>query len=103
MWLPSLGAVVVTAAVVGIGERRSLRPVEAEPDAAPKPVVGLGLAAILAATVVVVVIRSSALPVFIIGVVVAGLRIWSGCRVERERRGPAEREDEPRGAEGRRG
>ncbi len=101
MWLPSLGAVVVTAAVVGIGERRSLRPVEAEPDAAPKPVVGLGLAAILAATVVVVVIRSSALPVFIIGVVVAGLRIWSGRRVERERRGPAEREDEPRGAEGR--
>ena len=99
MWLPSLGAVVATAAVVAVGERRSLRRVRAEPDAAPQPVVGLGLAAILAATVVVVVIRSSALPVFVIGVVVAGLRIWSGRRVERERRGPAEREDEPRGAE----
>ncbi len=78
MWLPWIGAVVATAAVVAIGERRSLHTVTAEPEPAPRPVLGLGLAAIIAATVIVIVIRSSALPVFVIGAVVAGIRAWQG-------------------------
>jgi len=41
-------------------------------------VLGLGLAAVVAATVAVVVLRSPALPVATVGVVVAGARVASG-------------------------
>jgi arsenical pump membrane protein len=78
MWLPWLAAVVVTAAVVAIGERRSLGPAATEPGQVSRPVLGIGLAAIVAATVLVVVIRASALPVFVIGVVAVGLRAIRG-------------------------
>ena len=78
MWLPWLGAVVVTAAVVAIGERRSLGRAATEPGRVSKPVLGIGLAAIVAATVLVIVIRSSALPVFVIGVLAAGTRATRG-------------------------
>jgi arsenical pump membrane protein len=81
MWLPWLGAVVVTAAVVAIGERRSLGPATTEPGQVSQPVLGIGLAAIVAATVFVIVIRSSALPVFAIGVLAAGIRLMRGGRV----------------------
>jgi arsenical pump membrane protein len=75
MWLPWLGAVVVTAAVVAIGERHSLGPVGNEPGQVSRPVLGTGLAAIVAATVLVIVIRDAALPVFVIGVLAAGIRV----------------------------
>jgi arsenical pump membrane protein len=75
MWLPWLGAVAVTAAVVAIGEWRSLGPVRSEPGQVSPPVVGIGLAAIVAATVLVVVIRSAALPVFVIGALAAAVRV----------------------------
>jgi arsenical pump membrane protein len=81
MWLPWLGALIVTAAVVAAGERRSLRRVQGEPEPAQRPALGLGLAAIVAATALVIVIRSSALPVFVIGVVAAGIRV-SGSRLQ---------------------
>jgi arsenical pump membrane protein len=78
MWLPWLAAVVVTAAVVAIGERRSLGPAATEPGQVSRPVLGIGLAAIVAATVLVIVIRAAALPVFVIGVLAVGLRATRG-------------------------
>jgi arsenical pump membrane protein len=81
MWLPWLSALIVTASVVAAWERRSLRRVHGEPEPAPRPVLGLGLAAIIAATVLVIVTRSSALPVFIIGVVATGIRVLVGGRL----------------------
>jgi arsenical pump membrane protein len=75
MWLPWLGAVAVTAAVVAIGERRSLGPVKSEPGQVSPPVLGIGLAAIVAATVLVIAIRSAALPVFVIGALAAAVRV----------------------------
>ena len=78
MWLPWLAAVVVTAAVVAIGERRSLGRSATEPGPVSRPALGIGLAAIVAATVIVVVIRAAALPVFVIGVLAVGLRATRG-------------------------
>lgn len=78
MWLPWLGALAVTALVVAAGERRSLRGVASEPERAPRPVLGVGLAAVVVATVLVVVIRSAALPVFAVGVIASGLRLARG-------------------------
>jgi arsenical pump membrane protein len=78
MWLPWLGAVVVTAVVVAIGERRSLGPVRTEPGQVSRPVLGIGMAAIVAATVLMIVIRTSALPVFAIGVLAAGIKVARG-------------------------
>lgn len=82
MWLPSLAAVIVTAVVVAAGERQSLRRVQSQPERAPRPALGLGLAAIVAATALVIVTRSSALPVFVIGAVFAGIRLFAGGRLE---------------------
>ncbi|MGH3395347.1 MAG: hypothetical protein ACRDPO_11735, partial [Streptosporangiaceae bacterium] len=115
MWLPWLAAVASTAAVVAIGERRSLRtaavraaavraeavraeavrtravptPVvrlvsarasQAAESAGPaepprRPVLGAGLVAVLAATVLVVTLASPALAVAGIGVGAAGIRL----------------------------
>jgi arsenical pump membrane protein len=102
MWLPWLAAVASTAAVVAIGERRSLRtmavrtaavrtetlrtaavpsvsaraPESAEPaELARRPVLGVGLVAVLLATVLVVTLASPALAVAAIGVVAAGIRL----------------------------
>lgn len=91
MWLPWLAAVVATAAVVAVGERRSLRTTvvrpeqAAEPQAgagagagsgyAVRPVPGVGLVAVLLATVLVVALSSPALAVAAIGVVAAGIRV----------------------------
>ncbi len=78
MWLPWLGALAVTAAVVAVGERRSLRSAGVTPRDLPQPVLGLGLAAVIVVTVLVIAVRESALPVFVIGVVVAGVRVSRG-------------------------
>jgi arsenical pump membrane protein len=71
-------AVVVTALVVALAERRSLggrsEPVT-EPD---RPGVGLGLVAVLAATALVLVLRSPALPVLAIGVLAVAVRLARG-------------------------
>jgi arsenical pump membrane protein len=83
MWLPWLGAVVVTAAVVAIMERSSLRGDAAEPDVMPRPVIGLGLAAIAAVAVLVIATRSAALPVLIIGAVAVAIRVAQASRAAR--------------------
>ncbi len=78
MWLPWLASILVTAAVVAWCERRSLRGEPAEAGEQDRPPLGLGLVAIVLATVLVIAVRSSALPVFAVGVITAGIRIVRG-------------------------
>ena len=87
MWLPWLCAVAVTAVVVAVGERSSLRSVESRARQAPRVEFGLGLAAIVAATLVVIVIREPALPVLLIG---AGAAAWRLRTSRPSRRSPSE-------------
>ncbi len=68
-------AVVVTAAVVAAVEHGSLRAGVGAPVPAPRPTFGLGLAAVTAVTILVVVLRSPALPVVAVGVAVVGCRL----------------------------
>ncbi len=65
----------MTAVVVAVFERRSLR-LNAERPTRPEPAKrGLGLVAIVGTTVLVIILRSPALPVAIVGVVVVGFRL----------------------------
>jgi arsenical pump membrane protein len=102
MWLPWLGAITVTALVVAFGERQSLRmpgssaagvsaagssaaglsasPRTAQASGAalgrpPRLVPGVGLVAIVAATLLVLLTRSAALPVLLTGALAAGIRL----------------------------
>ncbi|HMH93727.1 MAG TPA: SLC13 family permease [Streptosporangiaceae bacterium] len=79
MWLPWLGALVVTAAVVAVGERRSLRgAVPAAHGAVAqlgRPVRGVGLGAVLLATAAVVALPAPAIPVLLLGLAAAGVRL----------------------------
>ena len=78
MWAPGLVALIVTALVVGVVERRDLQlkatPVE-DPESAT---LGLGLAAIIVSAVLVVGLSTPALPVFGVGVVAVGIRVLRG-------------------------
>lgn len=75
MWLAWLTAIVVTAAVVAVAERRELRATTPAPGRGRRrPVLGLGLAAVLAATVLVVILRAPAIPVLIAGIAVVAVR-----------------------------
>ena len=76
MWAPALAALVVTAAVVAAFERRALRVSSGDPP--QRPVIGLGLVAVVLATVLVVALPSLALPVGIVGAAVAGFRLATG-------------------------
>jgi arsenical pump membrane protein len=78
MWLPALAALVVTAAVIGLSERRTLGLSPAPAAPAPRPVVGLGLASVIAATALVVALRAPALPVFAVGAVAITVRVLRG-------------------------
>ena len=78
MWGAALASLVVTAAVVGSIEHRSLRVRLEDPTAAERPALGLGLVAVLAATVLVVVLHNAAIPVAAIGVVIVAARIAKG-------------------------
>jgi arsenical pump membrane protein len=78
MWAPALAALVVTAAVIACVEHRSLRVRVDDPSRAERPVLGLGLAGVLAATVLVVVLRNPAIPVAAVGAVAIGVRLVSG-------------------------
>ena len=78
MWPSGLGAVAVTAAVVGLMERGSLRLRAPQPAPPERMVAGLGLLAVSAATVLIVALRSPALPVAAIGVAVMGIRVLRG-------------------------
>jgi arsenical pump membrane protein len=84
MWAPGLAALVVTAAVVVAAERRSLQVRNEDPTPSDRPSSGLGLAAVVAATILVVLLRSPALPVATVGVLGVGARLVRGA--ERPRR-----------------
>jgi arsenical pump membrane protein len=78
--LPWVAAVVVTAGVVAVGGRGLSRDDGADSDdarrpaaePAPAPKLGPGLAGVLAAVVLVLVLRSPAVPVAVVGVLSAG-------------------------------
>ena len=74
----ALASLVVTAAVVGGVEHRSLRVRVEDPTPVERPALGLGLVAVLAATVLVVVLHNAAIPVAAIGLVVVAARILKG-------------------------
>ncbi|HET6793035.1 MAG TPA: SLC13 family permease [Acidimicrobiales bacterium] len=77
-------AVVVTAVVVAVGQRRSDRVGGLAAGDARRSVAGLGLAGVVAASALVVVLRSPALPVAAVAVFVVGVRIVTGRqRIER--------------------
>jgi arsenical pump membrane protein len=74
-----VASVLVTAAVIALCHHRELR-ADAMPDEAlERPRLGIGLVAIVAATVLVVVLPNAALPVFAVGLIAVALRLrpWS--------------------------
>ena len=76
IWPSAVAALVVTALVIGVVERRSLRARPEAPAAGlQRPVLGIGLAAIVAATLAVVLLADPALPVVVIGGVAAAVRL----------------------------
>ena len=78
MALPWVATVLVTTSVIGVVERRRLGssgPVADPPDRA---VIGIGLAAVVVATVFVLVLRSPAVPVAAVGIVAVAVRLSSG-------------------------
>ena len=78
MWAPALAALVVTALVVMAVEHRALRVTTGELTPPVWPRLGLGLLAVAAATVLVLVLRSPALPVAVVGIVAIGIRLSTG-------------------------
>jgi arsenical pump membrane protein len=70
----AIAAAVVTALVVGIANRRVLRTPATPVLGTVRPVLGLGLTAVAAVTALVLVLRSPALPVAVVGVVAVAIR-----------------------------
>jgi arsenical pump membrane protein len=78
MWAPALAALIVTAAVVAAFEHRSLQTKGARVTHVEHPTLGLGLAAVASATVLVIVLSSPAVPVAAVGMVAIGVRLAAG-------------------------
>jgi arsenical pump membrane protein len=78
MWAAALASLVVTAAVIGGCEHRSLRVRVENPTPAKRPALGLGVAAVFAATVLVVVLHNAAIPVAATGLAAVAARILAG-------------------------
>jgi arsenical pump membrane protein len=74
MALAALAAAAVTAVLVGAWYHRHLRATVAPVSEPEQPVLGVGLAAVVAVTVLVVALRSPALPVAGVGIVALVLR-----------------------------
>lgn len=77
-WAPGMAALLVTAGVVAVLERRTLSVSAPHVAPAPGPVLGLGALAVVAAAVLVLVLPAPALPVAMVGVVVTAARIAAG-------------------------
>jgi arsenical pump membrane protein len=84
MWAPALVALVTTAAVLAGFEHRALRAVGDVPTKPEAPTFGLGVMAIVGAIGFVVCLRTPALPVAVVGVGAAGVRL-AGGRVRPQR------------------
>ena len=78
MWAPAVVALVVTAFVVATFEHRSLRAKRAKLTEIDRPTLGLGLASVATATVLVIILSSPALPVAAVGVAAIGVRLATG-------------------------
>jgi arsenical pump membrane protein len=74
MWPAALGAVAVTAGCLCVWGRRDLRGPTTPLAVADRPTLGLGILAVALAVVLVVALRSPALPVLIVGTVAAVVR-----------------------------
>ncbi len=70
-----MAALAVTAVVVAVAERRSLRAEPAEPSEPARVRPGIGLAAVATATVLVLVLRTPAIPVAAVGMAAAGVHL----------------------------
>jgi arsenical pump membrane protein len=86
MALPALAAAAVTALVVGAVHHRALRTTAVLTTEPERPVLGVGLVAIVVVTVLVVALRAPALPVAAVGV--AAVLVRTGRSSER---GPSAR------------
>jgi arsenical pump membrane protein len=80
MALPWVGAVVLTAAVIAVAERRALRSDRSQPDPGSDPgpanaSFGLGAVGVVAVTVLVLALRNPALPVAGVGVLIIVARL----------------------------
>lgn len=78
MWAPTLAALLATATVVAVIERRSLRASAKKLTGAERPTVGLGLLAVVSATLLVLTLHTPALPVAVVGVIAIGIRLATG-------------------------
>ena len=85
MALAAIAAAVVTALVVGVAEHRALRTPIAPVVGTERPELGLGLVAIVAVTLLVLILRSPAAPVAAVGVLAVIIRCVTG---KGERRDP---------------
>jgi len=74
MALAALAAAVVTALVVGAVHHRELRPTITASTEYVRPVLGVGVVAVAAVTVLVVGLRSPAIPVAVVGVAAVLIR-----------------------------
>jgi arsenical pump membrane protein len=75
MWPAAVAASVVTAGCIGVWARRDLRAPTAPVPTAVRPRWGLGILAVVTAVVLVLILRSPALPVLLVGLVAALVRL----------------------------
>jgi len=75
MWAPASVALLVSAAVIAVLERRQLRLGSTDVVAVAAPRLGLGLFAVVSSALLVVAIASPALPVMLVGAFVVGRRL----------------------------
>lgn len=76
-WAAALAALVATTIIVAALEHRSLRAVPNDVTRPARPVTGLGLAAVLTSAILVVAVRSPALPIAVVGVFATSVRLWT--------------------------
>jgi arsenical pump membrane protein len=75
MWPSALSALVATAAVIAVMERHEFGVRDKEPDVSQRSTYGLGLVAVVAATLLVLLLTTPALAVLGVGVFVTGVRV----------------------------
>jgi len=75
MWPAALAAWLITAACIGIWGRRDLRDITPVTETSLRPKLGLGAVGVALATGLVLATRAPALPVLVVGVVVATSRL----------------------------
>jgi arsenical pump membrane protein len=76
MALAGVAAALVTALVVVVAHRSSLRTTARVDEPAPRPVFGVGVLAVVAVTVLVLALRSPAVPVAVVGLLAVTVRTW---------------------------